>query len=49
MDDGLYKELQDFVEKNNIDYPSVSFFLNQLVGRELEKAKRRAKENGSSD
>ena len=41
IDNDLYKELQEFVEKNSIDYPSVAFFLNQLVKKELEKSKKR--------
>lgn len=46
MDDELYRKLQEFVDNNSIDYPSVAFFLNQVVKKELDKLERRTDKNG---
>ena len=37
MDDELYKKVQQFTEKNDVDYPTASYFINQAVKEKLLK------------
>jgi len=37
MDDELYKKVQQFVDKCEVDYPTASFFINQAVKEKLQK------------
>ena len=37
IDDDLYQQLKDFVNKNRIKYPSVKNFIDKTMGAELVK------------
>ena len=37
LDDEFDEALEKFVKENRVDYPSKTFYLNQLVKKDLEK------------
>ena len=41
IDDDVYVELQEYIGKYPLDYPTVKFFLDKVVRRELEKLKKK--------
>lgn len=43
IDDKVYKELQKFQNKNDIDYPSMKFIIDRVVREFLEEKKEGSK------